>query len=54
MKEEDYESLERGGVLLGLVGIMDKPREEVPAAIAKCQRAGINVIMITGDNQVTA
>lgn len=39
---------------MGLVGIMDKPREEVPAAIAKCQRAGINVIMISGDNQVTA
>ncbi len=54
MKGEEYELLEQEGVLVGLVGIMDKAREEVPEAIAKCQRAGINVIMITGDNQKTA
>ena len=39
---------------LGLVGLKDPIREEVPAAIQKCQRAGIRVIMITGDHAITA
>jgi len=39
---------------LGLVGLKDPIREEVPAAIQKCQRAGIRVIMITGDHSITA
>jgi len=40
--------------LLGLVGIMDPPREEAIAAVAECQRAGICVKMITGDHAITA
>jgi len=40
--------------LLGLVRLHDPPRPEVPAAIAACRRAGIRVIMLTGDHPVTA
>lgn len=41
-------------VFFGLVGIKDMVRKEVPAAIAICQKAGIKVCMITGDNKLTA
>ncbi len=40
--------------LLGLFAIIDPPREEVKSAIDLCQRAGIRVVMITGDNIDTA
>ncbi|MHB8950167.1 MAG: cation-translocating P-type ATPase, partial [Rhodoferax sp.] len=40
--------------LLGLVGLIDPPREEAIAAIAECQRAGVRVKMITGDHAITA
>jgi len=39
---------------LGLVGLEDLPRADVPDAIAACNAAGIRVIMITGDHSVTA
>lgn len=41
-------------ILTGLVGLDDPPRPEVPAAIARCQEAGIKVIMVTGDHPQTA
>ena len=39
---------------LGLAGMIDPPRAEAKAAVARCEQAGIRVIMITGDHPVTA
>ena len=41
-------------IFLGLIAMMDPPREESQAAVAECKRAGIRPIMITGDHKVTA
>lgn len=47
-------SLESGLIFVGTVGIIDPPREEVAPAISDAHRAGIRVIMITGDHPRTA
>ena len=39
---------------VGLITLIDPPRDSVPSAIAMCKTAGIKVIMVTGDQQVTA
>ena len=48
------ESFEKDLIFAGLLGIMDPPRAEAIDAIADCQKAGINVVMITGDHKDTA
>jgi len=45
---------EQGLILLGLIGMLDPPRPEVSAAIATCERAGIRIVMVTGDSALTA
>jgi Ca2+-transporting ATPase len=50
----DKKKLESGLVWVGLTGMIDLPRPEVKEALAKCGWAGIQVVMITGDNPVTA
>jgi Ca2+-transporting ATPase len=45
---------ETGLEFLGLVGLMDPPRAEAKSAIEVCRRAGIRVVMITGDHPITA
>jgi magnesium-transporting ATPase (P-type) len=49
-----WESLERDLIFVGTVGIIDPPREEATVAIREAHRAGIRVIMITGDHPRTA
>ncbi len=39
---------------LGLLALADPPRPEVPAALAQCRRAGVRVVMMTGDHPATA
>ncbi len=48
------ESLERALVLNGFLALEDPLREEIPRAVANCHRAGVRVVLITGDHPATA
>ena len=50
----DPESIEKNLVFLGLMAMVDPPREEVKKAVAECKTAGIRTVMITGDHKQTA
>ena len=47
-------AVESGLTFLGLFGLMDPPRPEVKAAVARCHLAGVRPVMITGDHRATA
>jgi Ca2+-transporting ATPase len=51
---EFTEEMERDFVFAGIAGMMDPPRPEVKDAIIICKKAGIRVVMITGDHKLTA
>ncbi|MEM3570704.1 MAG: calcium-transporting P-type ATPase, PMR1-type [Candidatus Bathyarchaeia archaeon] len=54
LNEFNEEEVEKGLIFLGLVGMIDPPREEAIQAILLCKKAGIKVKMITGDHKLTA
>ncbi len=54
MRNLNFADLETGLTLLGVVGMIDPPREEAVAAVQQCLAAGIEVKMITGDHADTA
>jgi phosphoglycolate phosphatase-like HAD superfamily hydrolase len=53
-RDLSFDDVDGDLVLLGLVGLIDPPREEAIAAVEECRRAGIEVKMITGDHAATA
>ena len=52
--ESDIDGVEEELIYVGMMCMIDPPREEAKAAIASCHYAGINVKMITGDHKITA
>ncbi len=52
--ESEMKDLEKDLTYIGMVGMIDPPREEVKVAVEKCKEAGIKTVMITGDHKATA